>query len=240
LGTLLSEFRELRAIIHVTDGAPCRGSDAADAGANSREEYVTLRRREFENAMRQAGVRADRHVSLWCPDQEAPFRIAELAKRLASLFQRFHASFVFTHSYEGGHPDHDACAAAVRSAVLLLERQQRRRPEILEFTSYHACSSGLNTECFLGHPGRIWRRPLDERQRQFKSRLLSNYVSQQRVLCQFPLLEEPLRMAPRYNMLKPPHKGQLYYEQFEWGINGRMWRRLASHAMNTLGFCLPV
>jgi LmbE family N-acetylglucosaminyl deacetylase len=236
LGAVLSRFHNLRAIVHVTDGAPRRGSDAADAGANSWEEYAALRRREFESAMQRADVRGARYTSLGFPDQEASYHLVALARQLASLFQRFRPAMVFTHSYEGGHPDHDACAAAVCFARFLLHRNAKR-PGILEFASYHrAQNGGLETEQFVGRSPRVWRHSLTEQERQIKRNLVSAYTSQQRVLCQFPLRAEPVRVAPQYDFRKPPHAGRLFYEDFDWGITGPNWRRLATGAITSLDF----
>ena len=44
------------------------------------------------------------------------------------------AEQVITHPYEGGHPDHDACAFAARAAV----RHSANKAKLMEFTSYHA------------------------------------------------------------------------------------------------------
>ena len=233
LGTLLSSFRSLRAIVHVTDGAPRRGPDVANAGVNSWQEYAALRRREFVAAIQKAGIRAVHLICLGYPDQQASLNLTTLPGRLARVFQRFRPASVFTHPYEGGHPDHDACALSVRLACSVMD--SRIRPEVFEFASYHASSTGsLQNERFLSRSRRVWSRRLDPEQQKMKSNLLSAYVSQRPVLAQFPLCYEPVRVAPRYDFRKPPHRGKLYYENFDWGMTGSRWRRLASQAMRTL------
>jgi N-acetylglucosamine malate deacetylase 2 len=109
VGSVLPQFRNLRAIVHVTDGAPRCGPDAAHAGANSWQEYAALRRCEFLGAMRSAGVRAE-FICLGHPDQAASFQLLSLTAQLRKLCQRLRPAVLFTHSYEGGHPDHDCCA----------------------------------------------------------------------------------------------------------------------------------
>src|SRR4029077_3455583 len=52
-------------------------------------------------------------------DQQAAFRLAELARRLAALFAERGIAVVLTHACEGGHPDHDAVAFAVHGAARL-------------------------------------------------------------------------------------------------------------------------
>jgi N-acetylglucosamine malate deacetylase 2 len=243
LGTLLPHLKNVRAIVHVTDGAPRRGPDVANAGVSSWQEYAALRRRELQAAMQAAGVHGARLICLECPDQEASFRIPQLSRRLARLFRQVHTRVVFTHPYEGGHPDHDACAAAVRLACLLMPCG--RVPQILEFTSYHMAPDGaLEAERFLTsvaagkrqrtmvRPPAVWRRVLNDTQRQTKRDLVSCYPSQRAVLSQFPTCQEPIRMAPDYDFTKPPHRGKLYYENFNWGMTAPRWRRLARRAMS--------
>jgi len=60
-------------------------------------------------------------------------------------------------------------------------------------------------------------------------------VSQAHVLQYFPVTEEPVRRAPRYDFGKPPHAGDLYYEGFAWGVSGARWRSLAKEAESKLG-----
>jgi LmbE family N-acetylglucosaminyl deacetylase len=236
-GSLLPLLHNLRAIIHVTDGAPRRGFDVVDAGLSSWQEYATLRRVELKQAIRASGLRHVRLICLWYPDQEASLHIARIAQRLARLFQRLRVRVVFTHPYEGGHPDHDACAAAVRFACLLISKRASR-PKILEFSSYHASpAGGLEPERFLGRSRRTWHRALTSAQRNSKRELLSHYVSQQRVLVQFPLEREPIREVPHYNFGRPPRdSNKLFYENFNWGMTGPRWRRLLRRAKNSLGF----
>ncbi len=226
--------------MHVTDGAPRRGLDAVNAGTNSWREYAALRRREFERAMRRAGVRTAQLICLGCPDQEASYNLVKLTRQLTALFQRIRPAVAFTHSYEGGHPDHDACAAAVRFACFFLP-PQGNRPRIFEFASYHAGPNGaIETERFLPPSRGLYRRTLTSQQRQVKRDLLSSYTSQRSVLGQFPLCEEPIRIAPKYDFRKAPHRGKLYYENFDWGVNGRTWRKLASRAMASLRISEPL
>jgi len=244
VGTLLARLRNLRVLVHVTDGAPRRGSDAANAGAGSWREYAALRRREVESAVEMAGLAGVKLVSLGYADQESSFHIAILAKRLAALFRHFRLAVVFTHAYEGGHPDHDACAAGVHLARSLLGGTGRQ-PVILEFPLYHAgAHGGMETERFLDGrkrlPNRCWEHTLTEEERRKKRALLGAYSSQQRVLDQFPVRAESIRMSSGYDFRKPPHRGKLYYENFDWGVNGYTWRRLARRAMAQLGVSAAV
>lgn len=235
LGTLLPQLRKLHAIIHVTDGAPRRGADAAKAGVGSPQEYAALRRHELAAALRAASVHHVRLICLRYPDQESAFHLQQLTKRLVALINRFRPGAIFTHPYEGGHPDHDSCAFAVRSAWSSLAGSISQ-PEIVEFASYHrGQNGGFESERFLNPTPRTWPQPLTQQQREWKSDVLSKYASQSRVLAQFPLRAEPIRIAPEYEFSKPPHGGKLYYENYDWGLTGANWRRLARRATAVLG-----
>jgi LmbE family N-acetylglucosaminyl deacetylase len=236
LGILLPQLRRLKAVIHVTDGAPRSGPDFRNAGCRDWLDYASMRRNESERALAAAGITIPKRICLWCPDQQASFRIVRNAIRLAGLFQRLRPVAVFTHSYEGGHPDHDACAAAVKGAVSLLLKEEKPAPTILEFASYHLNGSGMEAECFLAAPGHpAFSRPLSDEERERKRRMFDCFESQQKVLANFPCRNEPVRVAPKYNFTRPPHRGKLFYEQFNWGVNGKQWGRLARGALTELG-----
>jgi LmbE family N-acetylglucosaminyl deacetylase len=139
---------------------------------------------------------------------------------------------VFTHPYEGGHPDHDATAAAVHAAGRLAHEADI---SIVEFASYHAGPAGFECERFLDpQHGLLDTQPLGRQEREHKRAILACYGSQKAVLAQFPLEREPLRAAPDYNFSRPPHSGTLYYEHFDWGITGAQWRDLAEQAFRQL------
>lgn len=226
LGALLPRLRELRAIVHVTDGAP-------RSGVATWQEYARLRRREFQAAMREAGIGTDvRQICLECPDQEASFRMMEIARELCGVLEELRPEFLFTHPYEGGHPDHDATAMAVHCAVRLLRKSEKPAPVILEFASYHAGGDGMETGCFISQTqGRVYEHVLTEEESAAKKRLFDCYVSQREVLQYFPIGQEPLRVAPVYDFTRPPHEGRLYYENFSWGVTGSAWRDLAVEAL---------
>lgn len=231
LGLHLNRFRDLAAIVHVTDGAPRHGDDVRNAGCGSWQEYAALRRHEFEAAMAMAGVTAAA-ICLGCPDQQASFQIAEIARRLTDLFAELSPAVVFTHPYEGGHPDHDATAAAVHAAA----RLEGGSFALCEFASYHSSPKGLMTEAFLPNgTDDLEEHALSEAERQTKRKILSCYQSQHQVLQQFPLRYEPTRIAPAYNFTEAPHAGILHYEHYDWGVKGEQWRQLAATALRELG-----
>ena len=175
-------------------------------------------------------------VCLSCPDQQASFRMGGLARMLCGIFRELQPEFVWTHPYEGGHPDHDATAFAVHAAVTVLRKADEREPTILEFASYHRGPQGMETGQFLDTRGkRVYEHTLEDEEQSAKKKLFDCYVSQAHVLQYFPVAEEPVRTAPPYDFGKPPHAGDLYYEGFAWGVNGAQWRSLAKDAERELG-----
>jgi LmbE family N-acetylglucosaminyl deacetylase len=222
--------------LHLTDGAPRDMKDAAANGFSTREAYAAARRQELQEALRAGGVAASAMIALEYADQEASFHLAEIARELAHHFRRVQAEAVLTHPYEGGHPDHDAAAFAVHAAVNLLPAGDR--PQIVEFTSYHANAGTIETGQFLGGPADDETIcPLDPEQRTRKELMLACYRTQSATLRQFKTGEERFRPAPQYNFEAPPHEGPLYYERFPWQMTGPRFRALAHAAKRDLGLC---
>lgn len=221
-------------IIHVTDGAPRNGADAHAAGFDSPKAYAEARRRELLGALGVAGIGPERAYAVGLPDQEASLHLAELARRLVALFRVTQPAIVFTHPYEGGHPDHDATAFAVHAAARLMDGL----PRVYEFTSYHASNGSMVAGEFLpapipggGDPSCI---RLNDDARLLKQRMFDCFVTQRHVLASFPISVECFRPAPLYDFTQPPHAGQLYYERFDWGMTGARWRTMARQALTEL------
>jgi N-acetylglucosamine malate deacetylase 2 len=211
----------------VTDGAPRNPSDAASAGFATRAEYAAARREEFSGVLALAGINP-RVCHLDCVDQEASLNLSLLSRSLAELLRDARPEAILTHSYEGGHPDHDATALAVHNASHLLERSGSTAPVILEMTSYNGTSGLLESGTFLrsGECEEVTA-VLSAEERRFKARLFERYRTQQHVLRAFSINVERFRIAPDYDFTKPPHPGRLFYENFAWGMSGARWRELA-------------
>jgi len=219
-------------ILYVTDGAPRN----ATATGNSVEHYAETRREEARAALRLAGISEDRIDEAGVKHQEASRYLPDLVAVLCAAFRRFAPSVLLTHPYEGGHPDHDATAFAVRAASRLLERERITPPLIVEFTSYHNSAAGLAVGDFIdSEKSDVLTVRLSQTQRRTKRRMFQIYRSQSEVLQAFPVEVERFRPAPLYDFTKPPHAGQLYYENFDWGVTGYEWRSLAAAALQQLG-----
>ncbi|MGE5486402.1 MAG: PIG-L deacetylase family protein [bacterium] len=232
LGSQLAQFEDLHTA-HVTDGAPANMRDAASHGFRTRTEYAEARRRELHSALRLAGIAPQQCFTLGIADQEASCQMAAIARRLRDVFERLEPALVYTHPYEGGHPDHDAVAFAARCACKLMGDGA---PALVEFTSYHARNSAIEVYEFLPHPG---CEPvvieLSPAATAIKDRMLDAFATQRETLRPFyGCKAEKWRFAPEYDFTAPPHAGTLYYDMFDWGIRSVQWRDLAAQALREL------
>ena len=74
--------------VHVTDGAPRNGRDAAAHGCDV-ASYARIRRAEAEAALAEVGVPSDRVVGLGVPDQQGALYLVPVARRIADLLRRW-------------------------------------------------------------------------------------------------------------------------------------------------------
>jgi len=233
-GSLLPRLQR-PVIVTVTDGAPRNSGDAQRAGCASREDYAALRRRELFDALDVAGIRPEHARSLGIVDQEASLEMAYLTLKLLDVLREFRPTYLITHPYEGGHPDHDATAFAVHAACARVPSP----PTVFEFTSYHAAEphrhddATMETGRFLGDRGETI--VLSQQASRRKSQMIECYGSQLHMLRNFSLDTERYREAPAYDFTQAPHPGKLLYESFGWGVDGQRWRLLAEEALRTLG-----
>jgi LmbE family N-acetylglucosaminyl deacetylase len=203
-------------IVHVTDGAPKNMRDAVAHGFATRQDYARARREELLAALEHAGIGPERCCSLGVADQDASYHMAAIARRLAGLLE---GAVVYTHPYEGGHPDHDATALSVHAC---------RAGQLREFTSYHARGGALVAYEFREGGGETVAIDIEA-----KHRMLDAFASQGQTLrpfygCAF----ERWRKAPAYDFTQPP--GEVYYDNFPWGIRSPEWRERAAAAMKEL------
>jgi LmbE family N-acetylglucosaminyl deacetylase len=153
------------------------------------------------------------------PDQEASQDLAGLAACFRSILQGVEA--VFTHPYEGGHPDHDATAFAVHAAGI----------PIVEMAGYHtAPDGGIEVGRFSGTgPEVVIALTQDEQAR--RNAMIACFRTQQETLRPFMgWTEMRFRPAPRYDFTRPPAE-RAYYDSFSWGITSERWCALAAEAL---------
>jgi len=211
-------------IVHVTDGSPRYLSDARSAGFATREEYAAERRRELLAAVGLAGIHPDQCRALGYVDQESFHDLRDLVESIRGVIAELKPDLILTHPYEGGHPDHDACAFAVGHALDGAPHH--------EFASYHNGPTGLVSGKFLCEgPEEVLT--LSPAERELKAAMFSCFRSQKRVLDWFTIAQEKFRIAPKYDFTKPPHEGELLYERFGFAT-GEDWRRRAAEALAAL------
>jgi len=233
-GAHLHRFERL-SIVEVTDGSPVRLAN----GFASRHAYAAARHRELLAALHTGGVPPERLVELGIVDQEASLDLSGLTRLILRQLWNLQPDAVLTHPYEGGHPDHDACAFAVQEACGIMERAHLNPPARIEMAGYHARSgepgTGMAAGVFLPAPGCYEAAILlDPERRALKRHMFACFRTQQAMLANFPTEVERFRTAPRYDFTLPPHPGELFYERFDWGISGRRWRELAGGALREL------
>jgi LmbE family N-acetylglucosaminyl deacetylase len=226
IGGRLPRFSDAH-FIHVTDGSPEDKRDRTAHGFSSREAYRDARQQEFAAALSLAGIEDASRECLGYVDQTASFHLVELTRSLAERIERQQTEVVFTHPYEGGHPDHDACAFAVHHA-----RNADRHPLIIEAPFYHLREDRICTGEFLpGTESALQREyALSAEEQERKRRLLACFRTQQQTLQQFSCESERYRVAPEYDLTKPPHRPPLFYDHFPWGMQSEDFCRLAAEA----------
>lgn len=223
-------------ILYVTDGAPRDMRDAVAAGCAEREAYAEMRHQEARAALAEAGISDEQVHELGFVDQDASLHLFELSLAVARFLKKFSLAAVITHPYEGGHPDHDATAFAVHSAAALLDLECGKAPLAIEMASYHSRDGRMETGELLPVGQSVGEVvvTLSKEQQSLKRRMLACHRSQTAVLRSFDVEVERLRIAPCYDFTQPPHSGMLFYEQFDWGMSGERWRKLASEALAEL------
>jgi LmbE family N-acetylglucosaminyl deacetylase len=235
LGARLLTHGEGTSVTYLSDGAPINPRFFREAGFQSRAEYAVARSREARAALGLVGIPGYRIIELGLPDQTLSYELLELTGRVVSVMVELQPEIVLTHPYEGGHPDHDAAAFAVQSAVRTLEAHGIVPPALLEFTSYHRQGDYLVYGRFAPHlqlPQRTLQ--LGPEARDMKRAMLRCHASQTPVLCQFPLDSESFRVAPRYDFESPP-SCPVHYDQVDWGVSGTRFNHLARNALSKLG-----
>jgi N-acetylglucosamine malate deacetylase 2 len=225
-------------LLHLTDGA-ARESRFIEGFTGTREEYAAARWRELVAALGMAGVGPERQRRVeGVVDQEACFAMPRLAREVVRHCRELRPGVVLTLAYEGGHPDHDAAAFAVRAAAEMLGDDA---PEILEMPLYHARpgttrGDDLIKQDFLPPLNGAVRQQLSSAEQDLKLRMCDCFATQRHILAWFlPPVHEIFRRAPAYDFTRPPHAGALQYELWSFPVTGERWRELARQASEELG-----
>ena len=230
VGAQLCRFEDAL-LVHVTDGAPRDGRDAAAYGFAMLGDYAAARRGELAAALTAGGAQRMRRVCLGVVDQEAMHDLTALTHRLREIFEQEKPWALITHAYEGGHPDHDAAAFAVHAAC----RQMPEPPALLEMTSHFRHGGRRVVGRFLPGDQPVISLALNEEEIRRKRAMIACFTTQRAVLAEFDASVERLRLAPVYDFSRLPNDGELDYETMGLGITGAEWRQAAAAALAELG-----
>ncbi len=231
-GALISRFPKCL-MIHVTDGAPRNPHYWRNLGFTSKEQYAATRTRELDQALRIVGHTGPRSC-LGVEDLRAVHEFVPIVRRLTQLFTAHRVETVYTHAFEGGHPDHDATAFAVHAAARLSKRAHPIK--IVEAPFY--CPGG-DGQLIWQHLFPVWGcgevvAVLHGREEEIKRRMYAAHQSQAEVLKYASLNVERFRHAPAYDFGKPPNKGLLSNIYLEAGISAERWTTLVKRANKAL------
>lgn len=209
-------------VVQVTDGASGNPAQWSSAGLATREAYAALRGSEREAAWRAAGWSLGfRECGII--DQCAHDHLAEIVDVLALALEGAHV--VMTHPYEGGHPDHDACAFVVQAACDRRAAAGLSVPDRMEFASYHWNGARRVAGVFWPHPGtREWVLSVSGEPLARKRAAIAEYRSQGSVTRWFDPTVERYRAAPRYDFSQPPPPPGCLYERKGWPLTNAALR----------------
>lgn len=214
-GALLQRMREPMVVL-ATDGAPF---DAYFWRAHgSREALAEVRSREAQAACAALGIRSPQY--LWgegapIVDQELFRNLPRAWEQLAALVHRERPQALLTSAYEGGHPDHDACAFLCHVAG-----REWQLP-VWEVPLYHRSLDGVGVrQEFLAPNGsEVMIEPSAEELESKRQAWLA-YESQRGMVEHFDPRIERFRPQPAYDFTLPPHSGVLNYEAWQWRMTG--------------------
>jgi LmbE family N-acetylglucosaminyl deacetylase len=238
MGAQLCRFHDAL-LVQVTNGAPRDGGDATMHGFSTIADYSFARRVELRAALEAGRAGCVRTEFVGIPDQEACLNLVTLTERVLRMLLQEAPDAIFVQPYEGGHPDHDAVAFAVRAANRLIASDARSPPATIEMTAYHADGPRLATGTFLPAESPITTIALSSADRLRKRQMIDCFISQRDLLAGFATEVECFREAPEYGFLQAPHPGELHYERLGWDITGEIWRRHAQGTLDALGLRPP-
>ncbi|WP_375392253.1 PIG-L family deacetylase [uncultured Sphingomonas sp.] len=208
-------------LIHLTDGAPAAMTDARRLGFATRAAYAAARAAELDAALTALGYTGERR-GYGVRDQAAVLVLEALETRLTADLAG--ATVVVTHPYEGGHPDHDAAALAVRRAA------DRLAIPVVEFACYHQLEGQRVFGRFWPGP-REHTRPIAPAEAARIDAGLRAHVTQADVFGAWRPSEERWRAAPRYDFMAPPPPGEALYDGFGWTMTSARWREAAAREL---------
>ncbi len=153
------------------------------------------------------------------PDHGVHLHGAAILSRIQTFLAD--AEAVFTHPYEGGHPDHDSAAFLVQTAC---ERLGAAAPMRYEFASYHFDGQRRAAGDFYPRgQSDITRVPITGDRLEAKRRALACYGSQASIVRWFNPALECYRPAPTYRFDRGPQVPACLYERKGWPLSNAAW-----------------
>ena len=217
--------------VHITDGAPRNEQDSRAHGFQNLADYRRARREEFDRMLKRAGIPNASQECLDIPDQEASLQLAELTRRIGRIIERRRPEVIFTHPFEGGHPDHDACAFGVHRALAAAADPI----PIVEAPFYNAPHRAQSQFLPAAEPVEKVVYDLTPEELQRKHALIDCFTSQHQTLSGFNATTERYRIAPHYDFCAPAHHPPVLYDHYPWGMNSARFAELARDAQRELG-----
>ncbi len=185
-GALLLRMRA-PLVVFATDGAPFDPYFWRRYG--SRPAYGAVRKRELAAALR--GIPSTflaEGGGCRFTDQELFRNLPAAHGALLALLRRARPAALLTHAYEGGHPDHDACAFLCAAAARAL------RLPVWEMPLYHRSVDGVGVhqEFMAPNGAEIALQPTPQ-ELERKRAMCNAYASQGEIVAHFDLQIERFR-----------------------------------------------
>ena len=233
LGPLLKLMRGAHAV-HLTDGARRDLRGVRAAGFRSSADHAAARAAELARVLDLVNIRPERRHCFPIGDQQAFRHMPTIAAALCAYFETRGIEAVFTHPYEGGHVDHDACACAVAMACERMEHRGLRPPAVLEMAFYFESEHGLVTQRFPDESEEDVVIPFDQAEALMRDEMLAAHASQAAILGLFRQPVARLRLAPNYDFRRPPNRGHVFYQRFIEDVTPADWLMAAHEAYGWL------
>jgi LmbE family N-acetylglucosaminyl deacetylase len=209
---LLLQRTKHATVVFATDGAP--NDPKFWKSYSSRGEYVVARRDEAHAAAANVGIKQIHFLDI--ADQELFRHLPKALAQLRAILTAYQPDALLTHAYEGGHPDHDACAFLVS-----LLSQEHRLPA-WEMPLYHRAAGDRTVQRFISPANSSAEVALaaTPQELQRKRAMIASYKSQGDFLNTFDIAHEVFRPQLAYDFSRPPHQGTLNYEEWRWPMKG--------------------
>jgi LmbE family N-acetylglucosaminyl deacetylase len=222
-GVVMRRLKGVRLVL-ATDGSPRDGFMARLLGLGTVEAYRDARHHELLAAIALAGLPPDALTRLEIPDKEGAWNVGRIAEALRRFFAEHETEAVLTNAYEGGHPDHDAVAAAVALAT------RGTGIEVIEGPLYRQSDGRFAVQTFVPVEGiPIVETRLTPEEAAHKLAMLACYRTQAAIFAGYEPRVERFRHAPAYDFTQPPNGGAINYEVefFPW----RTWAEAVKPAL---------